>query len=145
MNQWLGHGMPNLKKIPRKPHSIGQEYKTTAETDYCCIIRLDINGDILPQKFEDRDTPKTIASVCRLTEPWFYSGRTIIADSWFGSPKMVRIMRGRYNLFSIMQVKKRRYWPKGMPCRISTSLKITLLYFRPDLIISITSCATLTF
>jgi hypothetical protein len=31
------------------------------------------------------------------------------------------------------------------PCRISTSLKITLLYFRPDLITFITSCTTLTF
>jgi hypothetical protein len=30
-------------------------------------------------------------------------------------------------------------------CRISTSLKITLLYFRPDLITFITSCTTLTF
>jgi hypothetical protein len=30
-------------------------------------------------------------------------------------------------------------------CRISTSLKITLLYFRPDLITYITSCTTLTF
>ncbi|SAL96397.1 hypothetical protein, partial, partial [Absidia glauca] len=31
MNQWLGEGMPNLKKVPRKPHSIGQEYKTIAD------------------------------------------------------------------------------------------------------------------
>ncbi|GAA5797443.1 hypothetical protein HPULCUR_002827 [Helicostylum pulchrum] len=23
MNQWLGNGMPNLKKVPRKPHPIG--------------------------------------------------------------------------------------------------------------------------
>jgi hypothetical protein len=30
-------------------------------------------------------------------------------------------------------------------CRISTSLKITLLYFRPDLITFITSCTTLKF
>jgi hypothetical protein len=32
-----------------------------------------------------------------------------------------------------------------LACRISTSLKITLLYFRPDLITFITSCITLTF
>lgn len=31
MNQWRGQGMPNLKKIPRKPHPIGQEYKTIAD------------------------------------------------------------------------------------------------------------------
>lgn len=33
MNQWLGKGMPNLKKVPRKPHPIGQEYKTLADHD----------------------------------------------------------------------------------------------------------------
>jgi hypothetical protein len=36
-------------------------------------------------------------------------------------------------------------WRDCIVCRISTSLKITLLYFRPDLITFITSCTTLTF
>jgi hypothetical protein len=46
-------------------------------------------------------------------------------------------MDGGYPLF-INQFKEQS-------CRISTSLKITLLYFRPDLITFITSCTTLTF
>ncbi|CEP19333.1 hypothetical protein [Parasitella parasitica] len=102
MNQWLGHGMPNLKKIPRKPHSIGQEWKTVADVNTCCIIRLDVTGDTLSKKFD------------RLVEPWFSLGRTVIADSWFGSPAMVRALKD-VGLFSIMQVKKKRYWPRGMP------------------------------
>lgn len=57
---------------------------------------------------------KTIVTFCRLTKPWFYSGRTVIADSWFGSPAMIRELT-TFRLYSIMQVKKRRYWPRGMP------------------------------
>ncbi|OAD00941.1 hypothetical protein MUCCIDRAFT_164856 [Mucor lusitanicus CBS 277.49] len=105
MNQWLGHGMPNLNKIPRKPHSIGQEYKTTADCNTCCIIRLDITGDEQPKKF-DGVFPKTIATALRLVEPWFSSGRTVIADSWFGSPAIYG---------ACGKVKKKRYWPRGMP------------------------------
>lgn len=26
MNQWLGVGIPNVKKVPRRPHPIGQEF-----------------------------------------------------------------------------------------------------------------------
>lgn len=40
MNQWLGEGMPNVKKVPRKPHSIGQEFKTLADDETYCIIQL---------------------------------------------------------------------------------------------------------
>ena len=114
MNQWLGHGMPNLKKIPRKPHSIGQEYKTVADVNTCCIIQLDFSGDTCQREFDDAHRLKTVATTCRLTKPWFYSGRTIIADSWFGSPAMVRAMK-QHGLYSIMQVKKRKYWPRDMP------------------------------
>jgi hypothetical protein len=81
MNQWLGHGMPNLMKIPRKPHPIGQEWWTVADVQTCYIIRLDITGDSMAKKF-DGTYPKTIATVFRLVEPWFSSGRTVIADSW---------------------------------------------------------------
>lgn len=114
MNKWLGRGMPNIKKVPRKPHPVGQEYKTVVDTTTCCIVRLDFTGDNFRRSFDDRYDSKTIASVCRLTQPWFNSGRTISADSWFGSPAMVRAMR-EHGLYSIMQMKKRRYWPRAMP------------------------------
>lgn len=57
MNQWLGKGMPNLKKVPRKPHSIGQEYKTIADNVTFIILRLDFCGDPVlrvPARREDR-------------------------------------------------------------------------------------------
>ncbi|KAG2209616.1 hypothetical protein INT45_013877 [Circinella minor] len=107
--------MPNIQKIPCKLYPVGQEYKTVADTMTCCIIRLDFTCDKLKGKFDDQHKAKAIASVARLTEPWHNSGRTIIADSWFGSLAMVRDMKNYHRLFSIMQVKKRLYYPKGMP------------------------------
>lgn len=57
---------------------------------------------------------KLTATVKRLVKPWFGTGRTVIADSWFGAPDM-KSMLTKEGLFSIMQVAKRRYWPRGMP------------------------------
>jgi hypothetical protein len=49
-----------------------------------------------------------LATVKRLVKPWFNSGRTIIADSWFGSPEMVSMLN-ELGLYSIMQITKRKY------------------------------------
>lgn len=114
MNQWLGEGMPNLKKVPRKPHSIGQEYKTIADNVTCVIMRMDFCGDPTQRKPRPTEDRSIVATVKRLTEPWHHSGRVIIADSWFGSPEMARKLMD-VGLHSIMQVCKRMYWPKGMP------------------------------
>ncbi|CAG8816870.1 36466_t:CDS:1, partial [Racocetra persica] len=52
--------------------------------------------------------------VLRLTQPWFGSGRTIIGDSWFGSPKLC-ILLMENGLYGIFHVKKRRAWPINYP------------------------------
>ncbi|CEP20141.1 hypothetical protein [Parasitella parasitica] len=115
MNQWLGIGMPNLKKVPRKPHPIGQEFKTLADHHTNCILRIDTTCDPKPKEFDgETGMGKLSATVKRLVKPWFFSGRTVVADSWFGSPAMV-IMQERLILYTVMQVAKRRYWPRGMP------------------------------
>ncbi|CAG8734207.1 3231_t:CDS:1, partial [Dentiscutata heterogama] len=45
----------------------------------------------------------------------FGSRRTIIGDSWFGSPKLyITLMQN--GLYSIFHVKKRREWPINYPC-----------------------------
>lgn len=115
MNQWLGTGMPNLKKVPRKPHPIGQEFKTLADHHTYCILQMDAVSDPVSKEFDNElGMRKLTATIKRLTKPWFGSGRTVIADSWFGSPDMTTILSG-LGLYSIMQVCKRRYWPRGMP------------------------------
>ncbi|RHZ83451.1 hypothetical protein Glove_92g57 [Diversispora epigaea] len=63
----------------------------------------------------------TIATILRLTEPWFNSGRTIIADSWFGSVNDCTILY-KHGFYSILQLKKRRYWPKNIPYDITDAL-----------------------
>ncbi|KAG2194116.1 hypothetical protein INT47_003059 [Mucor saturninus] len=103
-----------LKKVPRKPHPIGQEYKTIADNVTCIIMRMDFCGDPLQRRPRPTEDRSIAATVKQLTEPWYHSGRVIIADSWFGSPKMAR-KRLEVGLHSIMQVCKRLYWPKGMP------------------------------
>ncbi|KAI7889555.1 uncharacterized protein EV154DRAFT_482996 [Mucor mucedo] len=68
MNQWLGNGM---------------EYKTVADNITYIMMRMDFCGDPLqrrPRPIEDRSI---VATVTRLTEPWYHSGRVIIADFWF--------------------------------------------------------------
>lgn len=114
MNQWLGTGMPNLKKVPRKPHPIGQEFKTLADHHTYCILQIDTVSDPRPKEYDEPGKRTITATVKRLVKPWFGSGRTVIADSWFGSPSMT-IMLSDLGLHSIMQVTKRRFWPRGMP------------------------------
>lgn len=115
MNQWLGVGMPNVKKVSRKPHPIGQEFKTLADYHTNCIIRLDTVSDPCPKEYDNNPGMRNLLdTVKRLVKPWFSTGRTVIADSWFGSPDMVRMI-SELGLYSIMQVTKRRYWPRGTP------------------------------
>ncbi|KAL1931894.1 hypothetical protein VTP01DRAFT_8950 [Rhizomucor pusillus] len=71
MCQWLGKRMPFLKKVVRKPHPVDQEYKTLADAATNCIIRVDVNGDTVPQEFDDIFSMKTVVSVAKLTKPWF--------------------------------------------------------------------------
>ncbi|CAG8688987.1 4091_t:CDS:2, partial [Gigaspora margarita] len=63
----------------------------------------------------------TIATMLRLTEPWFNSGRTIIADSWFGSV-VSSVTLYKHGFYSILQLKKRCYWPKNIPHDITDAL-----------------------
>ncbi|KAK4514532.1 uncharacterized protein ATC70_002130 [Mucor velutinosus] len=106
--------MPNIKKVPRKPHPIGQEFKTLADCHTSCILRMDTVSDPVSEFGNEPGMKKLTATVKRLVQPWFGSGRTVIADFWFGSPDMVKMLF-KLGLFFIMQVCKRRYWPRGMP------------------------------
>jgi hypothetical protein len=115
INQWLVTGMPNLKKVLRKPHLIRQEFKAVANYDTNCLSCLDTVSDPCAREYDNDEGVRNLtATVKRLVKPWFGSGRTVIADSWFGSPQMITMLSG-LGLYSIMQVTKRRFWPRGMP------------------------------
>ncbi|GAN11694.1 hypothetical protein MAM1_0820d11275, partial [Mucor ambiguus] len=103
MNQWLGNGMPNLKKVPRKQlHSVGQEYKTIADSFTQIVMRMDFCGSSLERRSRSTEDRPIVATVKRLKSPWHYSGRVIIADSWLGSPEMAQKLMD-IGLYFIMQ------------------------------------------
>ena len=115
MNQWYGKDVPNMKKVPRKPHSIGQEFKTLGDHHTKCILQLDPDCDNFQKEFDaEYGLRTTVATVKRLVKPWFHSGRTVIADSWFGGIKMVDMLKS-VGLYAIMMIVKRRGWPRGLP------------------------------
>jgi len=70
----------------------------------------------------------------RMLEPWFGTGRCVTADSGFGSPMAVAILREN-GLFSNMMIKKARYWPQYVPSEIIEKL--------PSAFDSIVSCSKL--
>ncbi|KAG0010436.1 hypothetical protein BGZ82_003455, partial [Podila clonocystis] len=75
--------------------------------------------DDAPQEFDDKG--KVIGGMLRLVKPWMGVARTVYADSYFGSPASAVALMEK-GLFSVMHVKKRRYFPKGVPVDIISSL-----------------------
>jgi hypothetical protein len=87
MTQRLGVGMLNVKEVPRDSHPIGQEFKSLPDYHTNCIIRLDTVSDHCPKEYDNEPgMSHLLATVKRLVKLWFGSGKTVIADSWFGSP-----------------------------------------------------------
>lgn len=124
MCQWMGKidKGPFQRKIPRKPHPIGCEFKTMADARVNLFLQLDpVEPPEHANKKKFSEYPATIATMLRLTEPWFNSGRTIIADSWFGSVNACTTLY-KHGLYSILQLKKRRYWPRNIPHDITDAL-----------------------
>ncbi|RHZ60931.1 hypothetical protein Glove_350g96 [Diversispora epigaea] len=124
MCQWMGKidKGPFQRKIPRKPHPFGCEFKTVADARVNLLVQLDpCEPPEHANKKKFSEYSATIATMLRLTEPWFNSGRTIIADSWFGSVNACTTLY-KHGFYSILQLKKRRYWPKNIPHDITDAL-----------------------
>ncbi|KAG0200240.1 hypothetical protein BGX28_006647 [Mortierella sp. GBA30] len=125
MNQWNGKryegGMPHVQNMPAKPQPVGQEYKTIADAAINIILQLDLaqDKDAAAQEFDENGN--MISGMLRLSKPWFGSGRTVYADSYFGLPASASAMF-KVGLFSMQHVKKRRYFPKNIPADILDSL-----------------------
>ena len=111
---WDGEDMPGWGMIPRKPRlGKGRELRTLCDGASGIMIRFDPMEGTKP-RFNAVETRKrwyqelgaTVAVVLRWCEPWFGSGRVLIADSWFGSLKACKELRDR-SIFSVMNVKTR--------------------------------------
>ena len=71
--------------IPRKPRTTGKEVKDAGDVASKMLIRIEAQrGKALhvKQKYYE-EYGHTVAQQLRLLEPWFNSGRTFAADSWF--------------------------------------------------------------
>ena len=106
MVKWMGHGMPGLMVILRKPTPIGLELHTL-----CCalsgiLVWFEIyeGKDAMALKEYNNEYPKSIALTLRMLEPFFGSGRVLVADSWFGSVACA-IALFRHGIHCVMNVK----------------------------------------
>jgi hypothetical protein len=74
--------MFNLKKDPKKQHSIGQEFKTLVDHHTLCILRMDAIGNPRPKYYDEHiDMHKLTVTVKRLVKPWLGSGIIVVTDS----------------------------------------------------------------
>lgn len=122
MEAWRGHvdRMPGRRKIPRKPKSVGMEIRDVADCQTHVLVRLE------PCESHERELRKplssrfgpTVASMVRLTEPWHGTGRIVHGDSLFGSPRACAVLAD-HGLFSVLMIKKRRYWPADVPATLT--------------------------
>lgn len=110
----------------RKPDPKGYEFKAVCDVATNMLLRLELCGSeknkfVESKKFFGECRSRKIAQIMRLLEPWFHSGRVVTADSGFGSPMAVAMLREK-GLFSNMMIKKARYWPQSVPNDIVSKL-----------------------
>jgi hypothetical protein len=113
-NKWT---CPGWIFCPRKPHPFGNKYHTA-----CCglgnimiSIELVEGKDAPPQirkQFEQYG--KTAGLLLRMLQSYFHTARYIVLDSGFCVLKAIIELR-KNGLFGFALIKKRRYWPAGVP------------------------------
>lgn len=106
MVKWMGTGMPGLMVILRKPTPIGLELHTL-----CCalcgvLVWFEVyeGKEAMAKKKYTTDYPKSVALTLRMLEPYFSTGRVLIADSWFGSVACALALF-KHGVFAEMNVK----------------------------------------
>ena len=116
---------PGWMYVPRKPHTKGNEWHTI-----CCglcgilfFMEIVEGKDRPPQLpalntsgvFGDtRKLGATVGLLLRMCKPIYHSGKIVILDSGFCVLSGI-IELAKKGVFAGAQIKKRRYWPKGIP------------------------------
>ena len=123
MSMWLGldgdyavEGLPHVTKIARKPRGIGAELKASADGESGIMLHLEmIEG-------KERESIKKwhheyghgCAVLMRCIEHWAGSGRHVIADSAFRSPKTLMAVHTNLGMYTSLAVKTaHREYPKA--------------------------------
>jgi hypothetical protein len=125
---WLGkvYLMDGWVVHPRKPDPKGYEFKAMADVATSLLLRLELcasekSAFTKQKEFFAATQSLRLAQILRMCKPWFGTGRIVTADSGFGSPMAVALLREQ-GLFSNMMVKKARYWPQYVPSDILEKL-----------------------
>jgi hypothetical protein len=100
---WLGkvYLMDGWVVHERKPDPKGYELKAVCDVTTNILMQLELCGSeknkyVERKKFFAEVGSRKIAQIMRLLEPWFGTGRNVTADSGFGSPMAVAILRYLY-------------------------------------------------
>jgi hypothetical protein len=103
--------------VPRKPHPMGNEYHTIA----CAVSGILYQMEMVEGKDQPREVPvqhdeqgKTAGLLLRLTAPIWATGKVVVLDSGFCVLKAITELQ-KVGVYSSALIKKRRYWPKGIP------------------------------
>ena len=105
--------MPAKIKIPRKPRPVGNEIWDLCDSKTQIVVNLEMNEgkdkreeDIQAGVAKEFILEYGVTTACalRLCKPYWGTGKTIIADSWFGSIQTVEQLKRR-GLYSICMVK----------------------------------------
>ena len=106
MVKWTGRGMPGLMVILRKPTPVGLEIHTLccALCGILCWFEVYEGKQAMAEKPFNDQYPKSVALTLRMVEPFFQTGRVLIADSWFGSVACALALF-KHCIFCVMNVK----------------------------------------
>jgi hypothetical protein len=93
VSSWRGRdgtvlgGMPHVTKIKRKPRGVGLEMKDICDVMSGIMLRLELceGKEVMREKPFQSEFGAGTASLLRLTQPWWGSGRVVCADSAFAS------------------------------------------------------------
>jgi hypothetical protein len=113
-NKWT---CPGWVFCPRKPHPFGNEYHTAccALSNIMFVIELVEGKDAPPQMTKQfSQHGKTAGLLLRMLQSYFHTARYIVLDSGFCVLKGIIELR-KNGLFGCALIKKRRYWPAGVP------------------------------
>jgi hypothetical protein len=114
MSMWYGldgdyavEGLPHVTKIARKPRGVGAELKAAADGESGIMLNLQM------LEGKERENLKKwnlqygfgCSVLMRCIEYWRGSGRHVIADSAFGSPKTLMAVHNELGMYSSLCVK----------------------------------------
>jgi hypothetical protein len=106
--------MPHVTKIKRKPQGVGLEIKDACDVISGIMLRLELceGKEAMLEKPFQRELDSGTATLLRLTEPWWGTGRIVCADSAFASVKAAVALRKRGLHFLGLVKTATREFPK---------------------------------